>query len=55
MNCNYTAAGHKLILNDENKSINLSSTGDLQIEAKGNIDISANGIITVQGSLIKLN
>ncbi|MEL6460595.1 MAG: VgrG-related protein [Cyanobacteria bacterium J06621_15] len=50
-----TAAGHKLILNDENKSINLSSTGDLQIEAKGNIDISANGIITVQGSLIKLN
>ena len=50
-----TAAGHKLILNDENKSINLSSTGNLKIEAKGNIDISATGIITVQGSLIKLN
>ncbi|BAY81535.1 Rhs element Vgr protein [Calothrix parasitica NIES-267] len=50
-----TTGGHNLILNDENKTIELSSTGNLKIQAQGNIDISATGVITVQGSLIKLN
>jgi phage protein D len=50
-----TVGGHKLFISDTDKSICLSSTGNLKIEATGNIDISAGGIITVKGSLIKLN
>jgi uncharacterized protein involved in type VI secretion and phage assembly len=50
-----TKGGHKVQLTDSDKSIRISSTGDLKIEAKGNIDINATGIITVQGKLIKLN
>jgi len=50
-----TSKGHKLKMSDKDSSINLSSTGNLKIEAKGNIDISATGIITVQGSVVKLN
>lgn len=50
-----TSKGHKLKMSDKDSSINLSSIGNLKIEAKGNIDINATGVITVQGSLIKLN
>ncbi|MFB2977693.1 VgrG-related protein [Microseira sp. BLCC-F43] len=42
-----TKGGHKLRLDDSNATITLSS--------KGNIDINANGIITIKGSTIKLN
>ncbi len=42
-----TKGGHKLRLDDSNATISLSS--------KGNIDINANGIITIKGSMIKLN
>ena len=42
-----TKGGHKLRLDDSNATITLSS--------KGNIDINANGIITIKGSMIKLN
>ena len=42
-----TKDGHKLRLDDSNATISLSS--------KGNIDINANGIITIKGSMIKLN
>lgn len=50
-----TSGGHKLRLNDRDASITISSTGNMKIEAKGNIDINASGVITVRGSLIKLN
>jgi uncharacterized protein involved in type VI secretion and phage assembly len=50
-----TAGGHEIRINDSDRSLTLSSTGDLKIKAMGNIDINANGIITVKGSLIKLN
>ncbi len=50
-----TKGGHKLFINDSDGSITLSSTGNLKLDAKGNIDISAGGVITVKGSLIKLN
>jgi len=42
-----TKGGHKLRLDDSMQSITLSSTG--------NIDINAKGIVTITGSLIKLN
>jgi uncharacterized protein (DUF2345 family) len=42
-----TNGGHKLRLDDSMHSITLSSTG--------NIDINAKGIVTITGSLIKLN
>ncbi|WP_446878047.1 VgrG-related protein [Phormidesmis sp. 146-33] len=50
-----TNGGHKIHLNDSDRSITISSIGTLKIEAPGNIDIKAGGIITVQGRLIKLN
>lgn len=50
-----TTGGHQLKLSDKDGSINLSSTGNLKIQAKGNIDIDADGVITVKGQLIKLN
>ncbi|XHX78662.1 MAG: VgrG-related protein [Stenomitos frigidus ULC029] len=50
-----TVGGHLVQMNDTDRSITLSSTGNLKIQAVGNIDINANGIITVQGAMIKLN
>ncbi len=50
-----TAGGHKIRMDDRDRSISVSSTGNLKLEAKGNIDINANGIITVKGAMIKLN
>ncbi|MGF1499431.1 MAG: VgrG-related protein [Elainellaceae cyanobacterium] len=50
-----TAGGHHLKLVDSSGSISLKSIGSLKIEATGNIDIKAGGVITVQGALIKLN
>jgi hypothetical protein len=42
-----TKGGHKLRFDDRMRNITLSSTG--------NIDINAQGIVTITGSLIKLN
>ena len=50
-----TAGGHKIRMDDRDRSISISSTGNLKLEAKGNIDIKAGGIITVKGATIKLN
>jgi uncharacterized protein involved in type VI secretion and phage assembly len=50
-----TQGGHKLFINDSDGSITIHSTKDLKLDATGNIDINAGGIITVKGSLIKLN
>jgi len=50
-----THGGHKIHLNDSDRSITVSSTGNLTIHADGNIDINATGVITIKGSLIKLN
>ena len=50
-----TNGGHKMKLDDLGRSITIKSTLNLSIEAQGNIDIKANGIISVQGSLIRLN
>ncbi len=51
-----TAGGHKIRMDDNPvPTISISSTGNLKLEAQGNIDINATGIITVQGKMIKLN
>jgi phage protein D/phage baseplate assembly protein gpV len=50
-----TNGGHKIELIDSDRKVGIQSTGDLKIDAKGNIDISATGVITVKGQLIKLN
>jgi len=50
-----TSGGHKMKMDDMGRSITIKSTLNLSIEAQGNIDIKANGIITVQGSMIRLN
>ncbi|MFB2892897.1 VgrG-related protein [Aerosakkonemataceae cyanobacterium BLCC-F50] len=50
-----TSGGHKLRLNDSDGSITMSSTGSIRIQAQSNIDITANGMINVRGSIIKLN
>ncbi|MBM0744561.1 VgrG-related protein [Phormidium sp. CLA17] len=50
-----TVGGHLVQMNDTDRSITLSSTGNLKIQAGGNIDINATGMITVQGAMIKLN
>jgi uncharacterized protein involved in type VI secretion and phage assembly len=50
-----TKGGQELFMNDSDHSITLNSTKNLTIKATGNIDISAGGVITIKGSLIKLN
>jgi uncharacterized protein involved in type VI secretion and phage assembly len=50
-----STGGHKILLDDASGSVTVSSTGNLTIKANGNIDINALGVITVRGSLIKLN
>jgi len=50
-----TSGGHKLILDDMSASITMKSTGSIKIEANTTIDIRANGIVTVNGAVIKLN
>ncbi|MBD3884254.1 VgrG-related protein [Phormidium tenue FACHB-886] len=50
-----TSGGHKIKMDDRGKSVTIKSTLNLSIEAQGNIDIKANGIITVQGAMIHLN
>lgn len=51
-----TNGGHQVYLNDSDSSISISSAGDMKIEAKGNISISAiGGEITLKGTMIRLN
>jgi phage protein D len=50
-----TTGGHSITMSDTSKSVAIKSTGNMSLDAAGNIDIKANGIITVKGSLIKLN
>jgi hypothetical protein len=50
-----TKGGQELFMNDSDHSITLNSTKNLTIKATGDIDISAGGVITIKGSLIKLN
>lgn len=50
-----TTGGHSITMSDTSKSVAIKSTGNMSLDAEGNIDIKANGIITVKGSLIKLN
>ncbi len=50
-----THGGHKIYLNDSDRSITVSSTGNLTIHADGDIEINATGMITIKGKLIKLN
>lgn len=50
-----TAGGHKVRMSDSDRTITISSTGNLKIEAKGNIEIKANGTITMNGAMIRLN
>jgi phage protein D len=50
-----TNGGHQLKMDDRGQSISIQSTLNLSIAAQGNIDIKANGIITVQGAMIHLN
>lgn len=50
-----TTGGHSITMSDNSQSVAIKSTGNMSLDAAGNIDIKANGIITVKGSLIKLN
>jgi uncharacterized protein involved in type VI secretion and phage assembly len=57
-----TASGHRVTMSDTSASISVKSTGNLSIEAAGQVnikgatvDINASGILTATGSLIKLN
>ncbi|WP_392532153.1 VgrG-related protein [Nostoc sp. C117] len=50
-----TTGGHQIEMRDITKSISVKSTGNLSLNAFGNIDITANGEITVKGAIIRLN
>ncbi|MEH1765496.1 VgrG-related protein [Nostoc sp.] len=50
-----TKGGHKIKMDDMGKSVSVKSTGNMSLDAAGNIDISANGVITVKGAMIRLN
>ena len=50
-----TKSGHKIIMDDKNSTINIESTGNLNIEAKKDIDINAKGNIKLKGRQIHLN
>lgn len=50
-----TKGGHRIKMDDIGKSVSVKSTGNMSLDAAGNIDISANGTITVKGALIRLN
>jgi phage protein D len=50
-----TSKGHYIKMDDASGLVDISSFGNMKIQAIGNIDITAGGIITVQGALIKLN
>lgn len=50
-----TNGGHQVKLDDQGQTVTIKSTMNLKIEAQGNIDINANGIITVKGTMIHLN
>ncbi|MEH2177448.1 VgrG-related protein [Nostoc sp.] len=50
-----TKGGHRIKMDDMAKSVSVESKGNLSLDAVGNIDISANGTITVKGALIRLN
>jgi phage protein D len=50
-----TSGGHKIKMDDMGQSVTVESTLNMTLKAQGNIDIKANGIITVQGAMIKLN
>ncbi|WP_373527550.1 VgrG-related protein [Nostoc sp.] len=50
-----TKGGHKIKMDDMGKSVSVESKGNLSLDALGNIDITAKGIITVKGAMIRLN
>ncbi|MEH2126313.1 VgrG-related protein [Nostoc sp.] len=50
-----TKGGHRIKMDDMAKSVSVKSTGNMSLDAAGNIDISANGVITVKGAMIRLN
>ncbi|BDI16324.1 type IV secretion protein Rhs [Nostoc cf. commune SO-36] len=50
-----TKGGHKIKMDDMAKSVSVKSTGNMSLDAAGNIDISATGTITVKGAMIRLN
>jgi phage protein D len=50
-----TKGGHRIKMDDRGKSVSVKSTGNMSLDAAGNIDINANGTITVKGALIRLN
>lgn len=50
-----SAGGHQYVMNDMSRSISMTSTGSVSIKAKTTLDLEASGIVTVKGSLIRLN
>ena len=42
-------------MDDRGRSIAVKSTGNMSLDAKGNIDITATGKIKIQGAMINLN
>jgi phage protein D len=50
-----TKGRHSITMSDTSKSVDIKSMGNMSLDARGNIDINARGVITVKGSLIRLN
>ena len=50
-----SSGGHEINMNDLTRNVSVTSTGSLSLDAVTTIDIQAKGIITLKGSLIKLN
>jgi uncharacterized protein involved in type VI secretion and phage assembly len=50
-----SSLGHSITLNDRSQSISIKSKGSISIDAMTTLSISANGMITINGAMIKLN
>jgi uncharacterized protein involved in type VI secretion and phage assembly len=50
-----SSLGHSITLNDRSQSISIKSQGSISIDAMTTLSISANGIVTINGAIIKLN
>lgn len=50
-----TSGGHQYSMNDISRSISVESTGSMTLKANTTLDLQATGIVTVKGSLIRLN
>lgn len=58
-----SSGGHKVTMDDNGRKLTVSSTGDMEVKAgmnlklqsSMNLDVQAGGILTLKGSLVKIN